>query len=434
MGTNAAEANAALQRHGAKGLQEERLKPEQPEHRVRLTRPFLMGKHEVTVGLFRRFVQATGYRTDAERGGGSQVFNALGNLDWAKKADASWANPGHPQTDAHPVVCVSWNDAQAFLEWLNQADGSRPKGWAYRLPTEAEWEWAARGAERREYPWGNEWDGARANFADKTSGLAWADPDADDGHPRTAPVGSYSPRGDSPFGVCDLTGNVWEWCLDGFDKDYYKASPVDDPVNLKPGTARVERGGSWAFARDYCRAAFRFSLAPDQSYDNLGFRVVLAQDPADRGAQDPLRSALEAAANELVRGPLEEPTEAARQYVAHLVCYPRLAGEGKAVACSIANKGTKDIRQLIVQIDVLDKDGKSLTWHQGPVLRTIRRETGWLVRAAEEETVGGAFSRAEAPLKAGATITFTEQIAAEGIEKKAVGAKLRVMDVTFAAD
>jgi len=271
MGTSEAEIKALIARFGEV---RSKVAAEKPRHRVRITRSFLMGRFEVTVGQFGRFVEAAGYKTDAERGGGSKVFGA--DDTWEKKPKANWQNRGFKQTKAHPVVCVSWNDAREFIQWLNGADTRKPKGWTYRLPTEAEWEYAARGAQRREYAWGGKWDGTRGNFADKRSGVMWADQTADDGHARTAPVGSYSPKGDSPFGVSDMTGNAWEWCQDWFDEGFYQRSPVDDPVNTKKGKKRVERGGSWAFTEDYCRAAFRFSLEPGESYDNLGFRLALA--------------------------------------------------------------------------------------------------------------------------------------------------------------
>ncbi len=279
MGSTDEEVEAVLERFAGQGVRKAKLLPEQPAHPVRITRPFLMGKYEVTVGQFRRFVEATGYRTDAERHGGSNVYDAEASQEWFKKKDASWRRPGFAQTEHHPVVCVSWNDAQVFLKWLNQVDETKPVGWAYRLATEAEWEYAARHSSHREYAWGNEWKGRRANFADQRSGLQWADDKADDGHARTAPVGSYSPAGDTPLGIADMTGNVWEWCRDTFAADFYKRSPAKDPVCLEPRPERVERGGSWAFTRDYCRAAFRFRLKPTDSYDNLGFRIVLARTP-----------------------------------------------------------------------------------------------------------------------------------------------------------
>jgi len=271
MGTSEAEVAELVERYGEVGR---RVKFEQPRHRVRIARDFLMGRHEVTVGQFRRFVDATGYTTEPERTGGPQAYT--GNDVWARTPERNWRKPGFAQTDQHPVVCVSWNDAQKFVAWLNTADPKRPRGWAYRLATEAEWEYAARGRERREFAWGKAWDPSWANFADKRAGVTWGDGTADDGHPRTAPVGTYSPKGDSPFGVCDMTGNVWEWCLDTFDPAFYSRSPVDDPVNSAEGNQRVERGGSWAFTEDYCRTAFRMPLEPNESYDTLGFRVVLA--------------------------------------------------------------------------------------------------------------------------------------------------------------
>jgi formylglycine-generating enzyme required for sulfatase activity len=274
MGTSEADVRALIARFGEEALRLDRIAAEKPRHRVRITRDFLMGRHEVTVGQFRRFVEASNYKTDAERGGGANAHTVADS--WEKTPGITWWKPGFKQTDVHPVVCVSWNDAQKFIEWLNAADRKNPKGWAYRLPSEAEWEYAARGAARREYAWGDDWSSARANFADKTSGLGWGDQKIDDGYARTAPVASFSPKGDTPLGLCDMTGNAWEWCQDWFDAAYYQRSPVDDPLNAKPGRTRVERGGSWAFTADYCRAAFRLGLEPAESYDNLGFRVVLA--------------------------------------------------------------------------------------------------------------------------------------------------------------
>ena len=276
MGTSDAQAKELLRRFGDQGVDPDTLAPERPAHHVRITKAFLISRHEVTRGQFRQFVEAAAYKTDAERLGGSNVLDPQGTGDWIKDPTANWRSAGFPQTDGHPVVCVSWNDAQAFCAWLNDTDRTRPKGWTYRLPTEAEWEYAARGPTPRHFPWGNLWKDPHANFADRSSELAWRDADHDDGHPRTAPVGSYSPNGDSPFGAADMAGNVWEWCLDRYDEGFYKASPSDDPVNVKAGDARVERGGSWAFSKDRCRAACRYRLTPAASYDNLGFRIVLA--------------------------------------------------------------------------------------------------------------------------------------------------------------
>ena len=259
-------------------LDDKKTAPERPDHTVRITQSFLMGKHEVTVGQFRSFVMEERHITEAEGVGGPSVYQ--GGDSWEEDPDASWMEPGFRQGDDHPVVCVTWNDAQAFIRWLNRVDGRRPEGWVYRLPTEAEWEYAARGADGRAYPWGSEWTGKRANVSGSESGLPWGEAGLDDGFPRTAPVGSYSPDGDSPFGACDMAGNVWEWCEDSYASDFYAKSEAEDPL-WEEGSARAERGGSWAFTRDRCRTSHRFGLGPSKSYDNLGFRVVLAPAPPE---------------------------------------------------------------------------------------------------------------------------------------------------------
>jgi formylglycine-generating enzyme required for sulfatase activity len=259
-------------------LRDDRVAPEQPGRRVRITRGFLIGKYEVTVAQYRAFVMDARYLTEAERVGGPSVYDQ--GEDWAEDPDASWMAPGFLQRDNHPVVCVTWNDAQAFVQWLNRMDGRKPEGWVYRLPTEAEWEYAARGADRRAFPWGTEWKGPRANFGDKQSGLPWGEAGLDDGFPRTAPVGAFSPDGNSPFGACDMAGNVWEWCEDAFAPDAYSQGADDDPLGER-GNTKVERGGGWSFSREDCRTTYRFHLAPSKSYDTLGFRVVLAPAPPD---------------------------------------------------------------------------------------------------------------------------------------------------------
>ena len=169
--------------------------------------------------------------------------------------------------DDHPVIYVNSNDAIRFCEWLSAQERRK-----YRLPTEAEWELAARGMDGRSYPWGELLTrGDLANFADRNTGFAWRDPDIDDGHAETAPVGSY-PRGASPFGIDDMAGNVWEWCL-----DYYAPYPGKDrtnPRNMSTGTRRVYRGGSWKTRAATLRATTRGYNLPDFSSNDVGFRIV----------------------------------------------------------------------------------------------------------------------------------------------------------------
>jgi len=279
MGSTEEDIKAVLARFPGAG--EDFYAREKPQHKVRLTTAFFLGKHQVTVGQFRKFVAATGYKTEAETGaGGNKGAEVWSGSDFVRKADACWRKPYFEQTDAHPVVCVSWNDAKKFATWLNASDKIKPAGWAYRLPTEAEWEFAARGPQNWTYPWGDHWDGTRANFADKRAGYPGADMDVDDGYARTAPVGSFSPKGDSPFGACDMAGNVWEWCEDWFGERHPKEEQTD-PRGPAAGDRRSLRGGCWYNSPAYGTSAHRFGEPPGNMGDYAGFRVVLAPVPKE---------------------------------------------------------------------------------------------------------------------------------------------------------
>ncbi|RYZ30808.1 MAG: hypothetical protein EOO10_01510 [Chitinophagaceae bacterium] len=229
---------------------------------------FEMGRHEITVSQFRQFIDETNYRTTAERNQSSLVFTGI---EW-KPASVNWrydtqGNPIDSTRDSLPVVHVSWIDANEYCQWLSQKTGKN-----YRLPTEAEWEYAARGMDHRVYPWGDRLDaGHYANFADRRTTLAWRDPKIDDGWAETAPVGSY-PRGASPFGIEDMSGNVYEWCLDFFDA--YRARNRVNPRGPMDGTKRVYRGGSWRSRAASLRASARAFNAPEYSSNDVGFRVI----------------------------------------------------------------------------------------------------------------------------------------------------------------
>jgi len=169
--------------------------------------------------------------------------------------------------DRHPVVHVSSLEAIKFCQWLSAR--TRKK---YRLPTEAEWEYAARGTDGRKYPWGNyEGRGDLANFADRNTNFAWSDRDIDDGYPETSPVGAF-PFGASAFGMEDMAGNVWEWCLDYYEP--YRPAPKVNPRGPTTGNRRVYRGGSWKSRFNSLRATVRSSNVPAFSCNDLGFRVV----------------------------------------------------------------------------------------------------------------------------------------------------------------
>jgi formylglycine-generating enzyme len=252
---------------------------EYPRHRVRITRPFHLGKYEVTVGQFRQFVEATGYKTQAETDGtGGWGFDpALGRCR-GRDPKFSWRHPGFAQTDDYPVINVTWNDAVAFCQWLGRKEGK-----TYRLPTEAEWEYACRAGTATRYGHSDDPDGLprMANVADprgRTSFPAVQNFDVPKNEPVrfTVPVGSFPPN---RFGLCDMHGNVWEWCGDWHGADYYARSPLDDPTGPKSGVRRVRRGGAWHSFPLWTRAAFRNWNTPDSRCVNLGFRVAADDAP-----------------------------------------------------------------------------------------------------------------------------------------------------------
>ena len=240
------------------------LQDEIPSHRVFLD-AFYIDKYEVTNARFQQFVQATGYRTQAEREGGGKI--RTGAQTWVQVSDANWRSPrGQGSSiaglEAHPVVQVSWHDAKAYCTWAGK-----------RLPTEAEWEKAARGTDGRLYPWGNQTDGTRVNFCDRNCPFEWRDASVDDGSPSTAPVGSYE-TGKSPYGVYDMAGNVWEWVADWYEATYYRRSPARNPQGPTSGTQVVLRGGSWLYTAPDFRTTERAGVPPDRRNENIGLRCV----------------------------------------------------------------------------------------------------------------------------------------------------------------
>ena len=173
--------------------------------------------------------------------------------------------------ERHPVVYVSSLEAIKYCQSLSTRERKR-----YRLPTEAEWEYAARGTDGRRYPWGNhEHRGDLANFADRNTVFAWSDREIDDGYPESSPVGAF-PFGASPFGIEDLAGNVWEWCLDFFEP--YRGMAKVNPHGPTSGAKRVYRGGSWKSRFNSVRATARGSNVPNYSCNDLGFRIVCECD------------------------------------------------------------------------------------------------------------------------------------------------------------
>ncbi|WP_282829163.1 formylglycine-generating enzyme family protein [Pelomonas sp. V22] len=267
----------------------ELLQDEGPVHRVRITKAFWMGRHEVTVGQFRRFVEASGYVPESEADGtGGYGWRADYDPSTTRRGDAfegrdkrySWRNPGFPQGEDHPVVNITWNDAAALAAWLTKTEGRR-----YRLPTEAEWEYAARAGTRSRYHSGD--DPATllqaANLFDADSARYWPRWQAmalkgSDGYAFTAPVGRFAPNA---WGLFDMHGNAWEWVSDWHADDYYKHSPVDDPQGPADGGVKVRRGGSWHTWAFYARSSYRNWNAPDTRYTLVGMRLVREAMPGE---------------------------------------------------------------------------------------------------------------------------------------------------------
>ena len=243
---------------------------EGPQHEVSISKPFYMGLYHVTRGQFAAFVDDTGFKTDAEKDGWA---NAWDGTKFDKAKGASWKKSGFDQTDEHPVVCVSHDDAVAFCEWLSKRTGKTVK-----LPTEAQWEYACRAGTTTAYQWGKDPDDGKdwcheadrttkRTFIDRYKYLSW-----DAGCTFTFPVGNFKKNG---FGLYDMHGNAWQWCSDWYDKDYYANSPKTDPQGPNEGDGRVMRGGGWNFHPVNFRSALRCGGGPGNRHNFIGFRVIV---------------------------------------------------------------------------------------------------------------------------------------------------------------
>jgi formylglycine-generating enzyme required for sulfatase activity len=232
-------------------------------HVVKITRPFHLAIHEVTVAQFRRFVEETGYVTDVERETAAQ------------EETGSWRRPGFPQEENHPAVWISWNDALAFCRWLSRRERGR-----FRLPTEAEWEYACRAGTVTPFSFGQQTDHTdQANCHDRATESP-SDLDWQDDHPFTAPVGVCRAN---RWGLHDMHGNAYEWCSDWYDERYYCKSPTRNPEgpsaeeieSLHDLPARVLRGGSHSSAVAYARSANRAPCYPHRTNCGIGFRIAM---------------------------------------------------------------------------------------------------------------------------------------------------------------
>jgi len=236
---------------------------EGPQHEVQVP-AFAIARTETTVGQFRAFVEDTGYETDAESGNGCFAWNANHNK-WEQLKERDWRNPGFTQTEAHPVICVSWNDTVAYAGWLSKQTGER-----YRLPTEAEWEYAARAGTTTPFWTGDCIHTDQANYG---GNVDYNGCGANTGVSRGQTVAAGSLQANA-WGLHDTAGNVWEWVQDCWH-DSYRGAPADGSAWEEPGCARrVVRGGGWFSRPQLVRSANRYGYAPDAAYDILGFRLA----------------------------------------------------------------------------------------------------------------------------------------------------------------
>ena len=250
---------------GAAKSESESFDSERPRHRVVISYPFAAGKYHVTRGEFAQFVAETNYNAmDA----GCLGYTGSG---FENKPKYNWKNPGFQQTETHPVVCVNWQDAQAYIGWLNHKTGKR-----YRLLSESEWEYAARAGATTTYWWGVELETgcSAANLADKTAKHEfpnWGIANCSDGYVFTSPVGSFAAN---PAGLYDITGNAWQWLGDCWNHHYLHA-PADGAASRSGRCGvRVLRGGAWNDRPRGVRVAYRARAAVVSRSAGIGFRIA----------------------------------------------------------------------------------------------------------------------------------------------------------------
>ena len=240
---------------------------EGPAHRI-VVDSFYLDETEATNRQFAEFVSETGYVTESEKHGSSGIFDPATG-EWGLVEGADWRHPGGPDSDLdgrddYPVIHVSWDDAAAFAAWAGK-----------RLPTEAEWEYAASGAgPKPNYPWGDEIAPGGRHAGNWWQGVFPERDLREDGFAAAAPVRQFPATGS---GLYDMGGNVWEWVADWYAPDYYRISPTRNPSGPASGREKVHRGGSWMCSRNYCRGfrvAARQKTAPNTGLNNLGFRCA----------------------------------------------------------------------------------------------------------------------------------------------------------------
>jgi formylglycine-generating enzyme required for sulfatase activity len=272
-----------------------------PAHRVALE-TYWIDQTEVTNAQFAAFLNEAGNQTE----GGAPWWDGEAGIAVVEEAGGELSYQARRGSADHPVTDVTWYGAAAYCAWAGA-----------RLPTEAEWEYAARGPESRVFPWGDAFDGSRLNYCDSYCDRYHADEASDDGYAETAPVGSY-PEGASWCGALDMAGNVWEWTADWYAEDYYGRSPDANPTGPASGEKRVARSGSWGYPSSFTAAVYRGATHPANTHVDLGFRCAASGAPplatATPAAEEPtaMPTAVPTAA------PTAEPTPDVEAYLRDL--------------------------------------------------------------------------------------------------------------------
>ena len=254
-------------RHTQVTFAEKDFKSEHPQHRVSIDQEFLLGRYPVTRGEFATFVRETGYLIK----GGCTLWI---NNRYPDRPEASWQNPGFEQTDRDPVVCVNWNDAKAYVVWLNtklHGHTSSERNSLYRLPNEAEWEYAARAGTRTAHWWGDSIGSGNANCDGCGSG--WD-------NQQTAPVGSFQAN---LFGLSDVLGNAWEWTEDCWNENYVDAPQDGSAWTTGDCASHVMRGGDWHNHPWALRSTSRSGASADRRANYIGFRIAKTYQELPRG-------------------------------------------------------------------------------------------------------------------------------------------------------
>jgi formylglycine-generating enzyme required for sulfatase activity len=237
---------------GSPETEKEHWDHEVPQHKVKITKPFYMGIYHVTKNQYAAFINDSGYKPKP----------LAGDSDDEEFAD--WKSVGFEQAGDHPVVNVSWIDAQTFCKWLSKKEGR-----TYRLPTEAQWEYACRAGTTTPFAFG---ETISTNDVNYDGNYVYGNGKKGEYRRKTTPVGSFKPNA---WGLYDMHGNAWELCQDGFDEHFYQNSPMIDPTGPENYRVRVSRGGSWSGTPWNCRSAFRWWGINNEGHTDRGFRVVL---------------------------------------------------------------------------------------------------------------------------------------------------------------